>query len=446
MSQRHSLFISHANPEDNEFTIWLGAKLAAEGYDVWADVLRLIGGDDWQRKLEEALREQATKVLLVGTQKAVAKQGVRNEIQIASDVGRKLNDPNFIIPLRLERFEAPFLIAQAQYIDFRQSWAAGLFELLATLETEYHVPRVKTASTAPWVSLQSLHGKQLIQKPEPLISNWIRVRKLPETIHFYRSDDLRANQVDLTFPNVPFRDGLLSCEEHSIEGAISKDLDDALESGWTKLQIPVKDFRSMFANLANQALDAHLDAKGLRLYEMANGRKAWWFGANLPDARLSFLWQNAKGSRQLRGHSTKRKVYWHFGVSTSYRGGPIRHVRVKSRLVFSEDAITPLPSKQRMHRLRRSFAKGWRNARWRDMLLAFLYWLSGGETVVRVALATDQHLLIELPPIAYASPVSINEEDGSEGDSDDPDEDVTAEALEEEDPGDERDDDEAETE
>jgi hypothetical protein len=51
MSERQALFISHATPEDNAFTIWLGAKLAAAGYEVWADVLRLRGGDDWQRKL-----------------------------------------------------------------------------------------------------------------------------------------------------------------------------------------------------------------------------------------------------------------------------------------------------------------------------------------------------------------------------------------------------------
>jgi TIR domain len=56
MSERQALFISHASPEDNAFTIWLGAKLAAAGYEVWADVLRLTGGDDWQRKLEDALR------------------------------------------------------------------------------------------------------------------------------------------------------------------------------------------------------------------------------------------------------------------------------------------------------------------------------------------------------------------------------------------------------
>jgi len=109
MSERQALFISHASPEDNAFTIWLGAKLAAAGYEVWADVLRLTGGDDWQRKLEDALRNRACKVLLVANQKSVEKQGVRNEIQIASDVAKKIGDTRFIIPLKLGPFDAPFL-------------------------------------------------------------------------------------------------------------------------------------------------------------------------------------------------------------------------------------------------------------------------------------------------------------------------------------------------
>ncbi len=106
---REVLFISHAAPEDNAFTIWLGAKLSAMGYEVWADVLRIKGGADWQRKLENTLRERACKMLLVANPRAVDKQGVRNEIQIASEVARKIGDSAFIIPLRMERFEAPFL-------------------------------------------------------------------------------------------------------------------------------------------------------------------------------------------------------------------------------------------------------------------------------------------------------------------------------------------------
>ena len=47
--------------------------------------------------------------------------------------------------------------------------------------------------------------------------------------------------------------------------------------------------------------------------------------------------------------------------------------------MFTEDGVTPIDSAKRMHRLRRSFAKSWRNAKWRDMLLAFLHWLSDGD-------------------------------------------------------------------
>src|SRR5262245_41367441 len=50
-SEREALFMSHANPEDNAFTLWLGAKLTALGYEVFADVLRLRGGEDWERIL-----------------------------------------------------------------------------------------------------------------------------------------------------------------------------------------------------------------------------------------------------------------------------------------------------------------------------------------------------------------------------------------------------------
>ena len=80
---RQALFISHANPEDNAFTLWLGAKLTALGYEVFADILRLRGGQDWERILEDAIRNKAAKVLLVATPHGVQKQGVRNEVTIA---------------------------------------------------------------------------------------------------------------------------------------------------------------------------------------------------------------------------------------------------------------------------------------------------------------------------------------------------------------------------
>src|SRR3546814_4053918 len=114
------------------------------GYEVWADVLRLKGGEDWQRKLENALRHRACKVLLVANPRAVDKQGVRNEIQIATEVARKLGDNAFIIPLRMEPFEAPFLIAHAQYIDRSEEHTSELQSLMRNSFAVFCLQKTKT--------------------------------------------------------------------------------------------------------------------------------------------------------------------------------------------------------------------------------------------------------------------------------------------------------------
>lgn len=66
-SQRESFFISHASPEDNDFVLSPGTRLTALGYEVWADILKLRGGQNWTKKLEDALQNKAPKMLLVCT-------------------------------------------------------------------------------------------------------------------------------------------------------------------------------------------------------------------------------------------------------------------------------------------------------------------------------------------------------------------------------------------
>jgi hypothetical protein len=137
---RSAIFISHATPEDNAFTLWLGGRLTALGYQVFADVLRLKGGDDWERILEDAIRNKAKRFLLAATPSGVQKQGVRNEITIAIETAKRIGEDGFIVPLRLAAYAPPLQIAHAQYIDFEKGWAQGLVELLALLE-EAGVPK-----------------------------------------------------------------------------------------------------------------------------------------------------------------------------------------------------------------------------------------------------------------------------------------------------------------
>lgn len=407
MTERRAIFISHATPDDNPFTLWLGAKLAALGYEVWADVLQLKGGDDWQRKLEEAIRSRACKLLLVANQKAIEKQGVRNEIQIASDVARKISDPNFIIPLRLAPFDAPFLIAQAQYIDFSQGWSKGLHDLLLALQHEYKVPHAAQTSTNVWTALQGMNGRVLEKTPERLVSNWLRVKKLPSRVFYYRNADLRRQGITLSLPSVPYGDGYITCEEHNVPSR-NKSLNLALGIGWPELGVAAGEMRRMFSSLANQGMELFLRSCGLTSYEMAGGRLAWCFTGESMTGRLPFVWGDLKGSRVLRGFSERRKLHWHYGISAYYRGGPVRYFRLRGRVSFSEDGTTILPGK-RMHRMRRSFTKSWRNARWRDMFLTMLYVLSDKDSQLKLPLSRQEDLVVEVPPVLYLCPVSIPE-------------------------------------
>jgi hypothetical protein len=438
---RPALFISHAAPEDNVFTLWLGAKLAAMGYEVWADVLRLRGGNDWQRKLEHALRHRSRKVLLVANPKAVDKQGVRNEIQIASDVARKIGDKEFVIPLRLAPFEAPFLIAHAQYIDFQRGWAAGLAELLETLDQTYYVPRSSTAESAIWREIQILHSKSVIAKPERLISNWLAIEQLPQKIRYFalRGGPDRLAQTrskDAPWPLVPFRRGFLTLANyHALEEHFGQSLPLKLEAersthwfleaGWEKLDIAPQDARNKFSDLIRQALEALLKSKGLMGYQLSGRQQAWWPPIDVaPTTRVAFRWDDLAGLRQIQGHSAKRQMYWHFGVSVAARTTPIRHVRILSRLIFTEDGRKPFDDPAKMHRLRRSFAKTWRNPRWRDMLLAFLHWLSDGASTISVPVSSDEEMQLKLPPVTWIAPVSIpTDVDSPEDEDDDPSDD-----------------------
>lgn len=416
VNTRNVVFISHANPEDNPFTIWLGAKLAAGGYEVWADVLRLKGGHDWQRKLEDAIRNRACKVLLVANEISVSKQGVRNEIQIASDTARKLKDSAFIIPLRLGPFEAPFLVAQSQYIDFENGWAVGLAELFQTLRETYQVPR-QVGNADAWMNLQVMHGKKLNAATEKLFSTWLEVRRLPGHLYYYSNPEA----VPMSYPSVEYRDGVLTCVKRTAPGRCSRPIADLLKSGWPAIELNTEDARRRFADIANQALANVLQANGLKSHEMGNRQIAWWVTVDGPQARISFKWQECVGSRQIQGISAKRNVRWHFGVSASFRSVPFHHFRLKSRLIFTQDGHDPINSAARAHRLRRSFAKGWRNARWRDMLLSFLYWLGDGTTILDVPLADDDALVLSLPPIIFSCPVGVEDDGDKSQDEDDPD-------------------------
>jgi hypothetical protein len=437
---RDAVFISHATPEDNSFTLWLGGKLTALGYQVFADVLRLKGGDDWERILEDAIRNKAKRFLLVGTPGGVQKQGVRNEITIAIETAKRIKEESFIVPSRLAAYPPPLQIAHAQYIDFEKGWSRGLSELLPLLQ-EAGVPTTASAPNAKnWQSLQLKDARTIGDRSENLVSNWLSIDALPATISFYDFKggiSIGAAQTGIKecpIPIAPHNRGFISfAPMHQLQDHFGPNLpleivdacntNEFLDSGWRSQRLAPKDCRPKFTDISRRALDIYFEAKGLKSFENANGRKAWWPTASQATLNQhAFDWGNLKGRRQLVGRSDKRGFHWHYGASCWARSGPIRHVRVSGRVVFTSNGAEPIGDARRLHRMRRTFCKGWRNDKWRDPLLAFWYWIAEGADFADVPLGEDVAMRLRLPPIIFTAPFSVNSPSDAEA-SDDQDDD-----------------------
>jgi TIR domain len=86
---RDTLSLSHANPEDNEFTLWLALQLANEGYRVWCDLTKLLGGEVFWDDIEAVIRTRTAKVLYVLSRTSNGKDGPLREPQLAQSLARK---------------------------------------------------------------------------------------------------------------------------------------------------------------------------------------------------------------------------------------------------------------------------------------------------------------------------------------------------------------------
>jgi hypothetical protein len=410
------------------------------GYHVFADILRLKGGDDWERILEDAIRNKAKRFLLVGTPGGVQKQGVRNEIAIAIETARRIKEDGFIVPLRLASYPPPLQIAHAQYIDFEKGGARGLAELLSLLE-DAAVPKGTTDDAKTWQSLQLKNARTVGRGPETLISNWLSIKALPSFIAFYdfrggvaigaAQSAIKSCPIAIAAHNRGFISfaPLHQLQDHfgpqlPLQIVDTCDTNTFLDSGWHFQRLAPKDCRPKFTDISRRALDGYFESKGLKPFEYADGRNAWWATARHATMdQYAFAWADVKGRRQLVGRSDRRGFHWHYGVSCRARSGPVRHVRVSGRVIFTSNGLDLIGDARRLHRMRRTFCRGWRNDKWRDLLLAFWHWLADGKDFVDIDLGEDAYMRLALPPIIFTAPFGVSSlSDAAVSDEEDEDE------------------------
>jgi|GEM_PF-83201 len=414
-NKRNLIFVSHSNPEDNDAALWFSSRLAAEGYEVWSDLTRLAGGEIFWDTIEDVIRNQAAKVLVLLSRSSQIKPGVLDEVNVAVSTERTHGIPRFVIPVRID--DLPFSevranLARKNIIDGQNNLAGALFQVLLELE-DSDVDRDKKAQISNLQRWQLGEDEKESASPEiwdQLIENSIQILQWPKSIKRFKflnpqkTGNLRSNQN--TNPVYPFINGFLTfatSEEvegdfggtNSIQSAGELVTSEFLEKDGSSFLIGHKaDANRALSGLIRCGWDLFCKNAGMDRYDLSGTSHCWFFkSGSIPKNTVKFVDDKGITKRKtLVGRSEARKVFWHFGIEA--RPSIVdRSIRLKPHVIFTEDGKTPIPSPTRQHTLRRGFCRNWWNDRWRDLLTASLQQLSGGQRSLHIPMAADESLV-----------------------------------------------------
>jgi hypothetical protein len=440
-SSRDVVMISHANPEDNEFTLWLALQLTREGYKVWSDVTDLLGGESFWKDIEQVIRTRAIKFIYVLSRTSnESDRGFRKELHLADSEAKKIMKahPRFIIPVAIDDLPSSEYNIYLQHLNSIQSreWAAGLMDILKRLRRD-KVPRfqrefnVKKVSSW-WQTFRS--SKAGVKRtPDKYLSNWFPIISFPQTIYLYVLD-----QVDEQFPAADFDLPFLFVQRGQYVLTFTKDA--SLKSGNQPITIAsqegvvlseliktskkpgAKDDRGLkplIAELLRLHWESWIESKTLGTYELANHRKCSFFKPVKGEDSLWVSYQGIDGEparRSLVGIFTRRiasdpehrsKHFWHFGIQARARLWPIQVLHISAHVLFSEDGVSIWDSKRRLHSARRRQCKSWYNDEWRDRLLAAMCYLADGKDFIEIEVGAETAIRISVSPVAFESQVTI---------------------------------------
>lgn len=429
---RDTLLLSHANPEDNEFTLWLALQLANEGYRVWCDLTKLLGGEVFWDDIEEAIKTRAVKVLYILSRTSNAKDGPLKELHFAQGVAKKEKLKDFVIPLHIDDLphgEITIEITRINTVAFAQSWGAGLAKLLEKLEEDKVPKDSKFNRTAvnDWWRTQYSAEQGLRKEPEEYLSNWFPIT-LPSHIylHSLSRKSIGVLEVPETLPYPAVQDGMFLitfAESSDFQGKLGKEM--YIAKAGEPLEVagllaePKSTFGKHLFQLLRLAWEQMLDERKLPVYELANKAKCFYFPKDrVPNDKVFFTGVDGERTyRAMVGYSTRTnpttgvsvKRLWHYAVQARPLVHPMLAYIFKSHVLFTNDGTTIWESKKKLASARRSQCKSWWNDEWRDRTLAAATYLCDGADKITVKLGSKVSLTIPPTPLPFCSPVSYTD-------------------------------------
>jgi hypothetical protein len=129
------VFIAYA-VEDVRCALDLYSALEKRGYEPWIDRRKLLPGQNWIRRIEDAISNSDFFVACFSKNSARKRGGFQAEIRYALDCARRVPlDDVFMIPVRLDDCRVPRAIErETQYVDLFPDFNNGFNRVLAIIE------------------------------------------------------------------------------------------------------------------------------------------------------------------------------------------------------------------------------------------------------------------------------------------------------------------------
>jgi hypothetical protein len=432
---RDTIFVSHANPEDNEFSRWLALQLIKMGYPVWCDLIKLKGGEDFWRDIERAIRERTVKFLYVLSATSNIKEGVLQELAVAKKVARANQFTDFVIPLRIDNL--PFSdinieLHRLNTISFESGWAKGLKVLQEKLAEDGvpTSPDFTPSTVTSWWREKFSAERGMVSQEEDLLSNWFPIDPLPKDLYFhllFGSEAARREELPET--DIPYaihnRSIVTFASRKDFEGVrIGEDIvvdtqryrtEDLLDGKHSNYIMNGTQAYNAIIHILDLAWRRMMKKRGLALHEMANSTCSFYFvKGQLDKDKINFTGidgkmshRNIMGFRRMKSSDgTERMRHWHYALSARPQLYPVLSYSVRGHVLFSDDGKAIWESDKRLHKARMSQCRNWWNDDWRDRMLAAMSWLGGGADTIDVELASDAIVRVMRSPIVVKSPVT----------------------------------------
>lgn len=381
---REYLFISYAT-EDGAFAEWLALRLSAEGYRVWCDRIKLLGGESYPRDIDDAIKRSTYRFLAVLSSSSLLKPNPLKERTLALSVAAQRKEP-FVIPLNLTGLSASeldWMTADLTFIPFHHGWADGLARLLKALE-KAEVPKALPdgrSLVAQFVATR--HARS--PRHERLWSNVVEVSKLPRFLLQLSAKPGILDQRLARWPRYRENDRVSWVFE------IPQGLDVACRKVDWRAEAPASGIRprNVAVNLVREYIRHRCLARGLKMADDGTRYGQLYF---TPEAShngwLSF--DSYDGTRG-RVKAIGERRFWvgqDVRETTRYHLAPLfvpmfdvfdtPSIVIRLRLQLTDHLGTALPLAKAIRR-RKAICRNWWNYEWLARVLAVSQWLTHGD-------------------------------------------------------------------